>query len=26
MAAFVGAALMITLQRKIWPAQLAHMS
>jgi len=24
MAAFVGAALMITLQRKIWPAQVAH--
>src|SRR5713226_7025545 len=23
-AAFVGAALMITLQRKIWPAQVAH--
>ena len=23
-AAFVGAALMITLQRKIWPAQLAR--
>ena len=25
-AAFVAAALMITLQRKIWPAQLAHVS
>jgi len=23
-AALVGAALMITLQRKIWPAQVAH--
>ncbi len=23
-AAFVGAALMIVLQRKIWPAQVAH--
>jgi uncharacterized membrane protein YeaQ/YmgE (transglycosylase-associated protein family) len=23
-AAFIGAALMITLQRKIWPAQVAH--
>src|SRR5207253_630165 len=23
-AAFVGAVLMITLQRKIWPAQVAH--
>jgi uncharacterized membrane protein YeaQ/YmgE (transglycosylase-associated protein family) len=23
-AAFVGAALMITLQRNIWPAQVAH--
>jgi len=23
-AAFVGAALMITLQRKIWPAPVAH--
>jgi hypothetical protein len=23
-AAFVGAVLMITLQRKIWPAQVGH--
>jgi len=23
-AAFVGAALMIALQRKIWPAQVSH--
>jgi len=23
-AAFIGAALMITLQRKIWPVQVAH--
>jgi uncharacterized membrane protein YeaQ/YmgE (transglycosylase-associated protein family) len=23
-AAFIGAALMITLQRKTWPAQVAH--
>jgi uncharacterized membrane protein YeaQ/YmgE (transglycosylase-associated protein family) len=25
-AAFIGAALMITLQRKIWPAQVAYAS